>query len=292
MAGKPPNSRRFAGLLAVALALAAGAPRASVAEPAQAARDTGIERICDLIATHADEHSLPRPFLARLIWKESRFNPNAVSPKGAEGIAQFMPGTADMRGLRDAFDIEQAIPASAAYLGELTRRFGNLGLAAAAYNAGEGRIGRWLSSGGFLPLETENYVLDILGAPADHFIERDRTIEVPPLDDTKPFLPACQALPVSGTATVAMASRPVLPWGIQVAGSFNREAAIRQWQSMRTRHSELLSGHEPVVSRVRTARGRAGLHAVRIGAASRAEADGLCDRLRRASLACMVMRNQ
>ena len=54
-----------------------------------------------------------RDFFARLIWKESRFDPNAVSPAGAEGIAQFMPGTAAMRGLKNSFDIEQAIPASA-----------------------------------------------------------------------------------------------------------------------------------------------------------------------------------
>ena len=108
-----------------------------------------IGRICHLIEVHADSHELPRDFFARLIWKESRFDPNAQSPVGAEGIAQFMPGTAKMRGLADPFDIEQAIPASATYLGELKRGFGNLGLAAAAYNAGESRVSRWLSSGGF-----------------------------------------------------------------------------------------------------------------------------------------------
>ena len=84
-----------------------------------------------------------------------------------------MPGTAAMRGLANSFDIEQAIPASAAYLGELKTGFGNLGLAAAAYNAGENRVSRWLSSGGFLPLETESYVLDIMGEPADNFVEAD-----------------------------------------------------------------------------------------------------------------------
>src|SRR5690606_2812236 len=103
---------------------------------------------------------------------ESRFDANAVSPVGAEGIAQFMPGTARMRGLADSFDIDLAIPASAAYLAELKAGFGNLGLAAAAYNAGENRVARWLSSGGFLPLETEDYVLDIMGEPADMFSNR------------------------------------------------------------------------------------------------------------------------
>ena len=77
-----------------------------------------------------------------------------------------------MRGLDDSFDIEKAMPASAKYLGELKAGFGNLGLAAAAYNAGESRVSRWLASGGFLPLETEDYVLDIMGEPADNFTER------------------------------------------------------------------------------------------------------------------------
>jgi soluble lytic murein transglycosylase-like protein len=125
---------------------------------------------------------LPKEFFARLIWKESRFDPNAVSPVGAEGIAQFMPGTARMRGLADSFDVEQAIPASARYLGELKTGFGNLGLAAAAYNAGENRVSRWLQSGGFLPLETEDYVLDIMGEPADNFTDKTHAGSVAPLD--------------------------------------------------------------------------------------------------------------
>src|SRR5690606_20997522 len=144
---------------------------AALADPPHSlsAKERLIGRVCDLIAAQADYNGLPKDFFARLIWKESRFDPNAVSPAGAEGIAQFMPGTATMRGLANPFDVEQAIPASARYLGELRSGFGNLGLAAAAYNAGESRVARWLRSGGFLPLETENYVLDIMGEPADRF---------------------------------------------------------------------------------------------------------------------------
>ena len=71
------------------------------------------------------------PFV-RLIWRESRFNPSAVSPKGAQGIAQFMPGTAGERGLLDPLNPVQALPKSAEFLAELRSQFGNLGLAAAA----------------------------------------------------------------------------------------------------------------------------------------------------------------
>ena len=120
---------------------------AALADPPGKNLPVTIGRICNLIQTHAGRNALPPDFFARLIWKESRFDPNAVSPAGAEGIAQFMPGTAAARGLANSFDVEQAITASAAYLGELRIGFGNLGLAAAAYNAGENRVSRWLSVG-------------------------------------------------------------------------------------------------------------------------------------------------
>ncbi|WP_292378681.1 lytic transglycosylase domain-containing protein, partial [Mesorhizobium sp.] len=141
------------------------------ADPPQSAKQRLIDKVCNLIQANADQNALPRDFFARLIWKESRFDPNAVSPVGAEGIAQFMPGTAKMRGLADSFDINQAIPASARYLAEMKTSYGNLGLAAAAYNAGESRVSRWLNSGGFLPMETESYVFDVMGEPVDKFTD-------------------------------------------------------------------------------------------------------------------------
>lgn len=289
MAGPRPNSGR---LRVVAVAAALALPFSGGAARADAETASPLGRICDLIAAQADENGLPRAFLARLIWKESRFDPDAVSPKGAEGVAQFMPGTARLRGLEDSFDIEQAIPASAAYLAELEGRFGNLGLAAAAYNSGEARVSRWLSSGGFLPLETENYVLDILGAPADSFAGVRGAVETPPLHPEKPFPDACRELPVSRYATVAMATVPVLPWGIQVAGSFNRAGAIRRWEMVKARNPRLLGAVEPVVSRVRSPMGRRGVYAVRIGAENRGEADRLCAALRGAGAACVVTRNR
>ncbi|MET3661540.1 lytic transglycosylase domain-containing protein [Aquamicrobium ahrensii] len=265
---------------------------AARADPPRPARERLIDRVCDLIEFHSGSAGLPRDFFARLIWKESRFDPNAVSPVGAEGIAQFMPGTAKLRGLADSFDIEQAIPASAAYLGELKENFGNLGLAAAAYNAGENRVARWLSTGGFLPLETENYVLDIMGEPADAFSDRSYAGKVQKLHSELGFGPACRRLPVSASSTIAMATVPVSPWGVQVAGGFNRAAVIRQWQRLQARHSGVLEGHEPVVSRVRSPRGRRGIYAVRIGAESRSEADTICQRLRGSGGSCVVLRNR
>src|SRR6516225_8232539 len=106
----------------------------AVASPSSAPETMG-----DTLAAVAKRHELPADFFIRLIWQESRFNPSAVSFNGAQGIAQFMPGTARQRGLEDSFDPGRAIPKSAELLRDLNREFGNLGLATAAYNAGSGR---------------------------------------------------------------------------------------------------------------------------------------------------------
>jgi cell division septation protein DedD len=249
-------------------------------------------RICDLIDIHARANGLPRDFFARLIWKESRFDPDAVSPAGAEGIAQFMPGTAKMRKLKNSFDVTQALPASARYLAEMRAGFGNLGLAAAAYNAGETRVTRWLSSGGFLPLETDEYVLDIMGEPADNFSERTYLGTIRPLDPKRPFHEACREMRTIYAQTIAMATIATKPWGVQVAGNFRRAAAIKQWQRIAGRFSKILKNPDPVVSRVRTPRGRRGIYAVRIGADDRATANKICATLRSAGGSCIVMRNR
>ena len=106
--------------------------------------DNALATLCGIVESSAKAEGLPVGFFTRLIWRESAFRPNAVSPAGAQGVAQFMPGTASERGLADPFDPASAIPASAKLLAELELRFGNLGLAAAAYNAGRNR-GRQLA---------------------------------------------------------------------------------------------------------------------------------------------------
>lgn len=250
-----------------------------------------VAAICELIAAAADGHGLPKSFFARLIWKESRFDINAVSPVGAQGIAQFMPATALRRKLRNPFDPEQALPASAAYLAELRGEFGNLGLAAAAYNSGEERVSRWLVRGGYLPYETEDYVLTILGKPAEAFRELAGDEEQAPLDAGKSFEEACRALPVKPATATLYASADIPPWGVQVAGNFNRNAAIRKWEQVRASHSRILGEVEPAIFTRRGTIGRKGMHVVQIGASDRREASDLCNRLRIAGVSCVVVRN-
>ena len=102
-----------------------------------------VDTVCPLMQAQAETRGLPHMPFVRLIWRESRFNPNAVSPKGAQGIAQFMPGTAADRGLDNPFEPKSAIAHSARLLADLSVVFGNFGLAAAAYNAGEGAVVRY-----------------------------------------------------------------------------------------------------------------------------------------------------
>jgi Transglycosylase SLT domain len=125
------------------------------------------QEICETLADAARQNDLPAPFLIRLLYQESSFRLGAISSAGALGIAQFMPETATDRGLDNPFDAVQAIPASARLLHDLFLKFGNLGLAAAAYNAGPKRIQDWLAQRGSLPPETQNYVKTVTGWPAE-----------------------------------------------------------------------------------------------------------------------------
>jgi hypothetical protein len=153
-----------------------------------------LDSLCNALITSAQENGLPVPFFANLIWQESHLQRDAVSPVGAKGIAQFMPEAAAEVGLLDPFDPQQAIPASARLLRTLRAHFGNLGFAAAAYNAGARRVGEWLDHHTVLPLQTRNYVLRITGYPLEVWRKA-------PLDDSE--LAFVQPLPCRGLPAFA-----------------------------------------------------------------------------------------
>ena len=118
-------------------------------------------RFAPAIAQAARRWSVAGTLLAAQLYKESGFNPFARSPAGAQGIAQFMPGTAQAMGLDNPFDADQAIDAQAHLMRDLLRQFGAVPLALAAYNAGPAPVSRC----GCVPAipETQAYVADILG---------------------------------------------------------------------------------------------------------------------------------
>ena len=140
--------------------------------PAAARESDTRKSICLIVEAAARDANLPLEFFARVIWQESRFQADAVGPmtrsgEHAQGIAQFMPGTASERGLLNPFNPVQALPKSAEFLNELRNQFGNLGLAAAAYNAGPRRVQEWLAGTGGMPEQTRNYVYAITGTSVD-----------------------------------------------------------------------------------------------------------------------------
>ena len=136
--------------------------------------------LCSAAVSAAEANKLPVPFFANLIQQESGFKPHAVSPAGAQGIAQFMPRVAAAYDLPDPFDPIRALHASGKFLSELRAQFGNLGLAAAAYNAGPKRVQDWMARRGKLPAETRKYVRNITGRTAEQWV-RHRSAEAPPM---------------------------------------------------------------------------------------------------------------
>ena len=151
-------------------------PRAT--EPVAPAPVSPTDKFCHALREAAESSGIPVPFFARLIWQESRFKSNEVSQAGAQGVAQFMPETAAEVGLDDPFDPLKALPASAKFLRKLRDDFGNLGLAAAAYNAGPGRIQKWLAKESELPRETRDYVRIITGTKTEDWTERSEALAI------------------------------------------------------------------------------------------------------------------
>jgi soluble lytic murein transglycosylase-like protein len=140
-------------------------PESAVADPARHA--AGVPpRYSAKIAELAARFDLSPSLLEALVWQESRWRENAVSPVGARGLAQLMPGTARYLGV-DSADPFQNLEGGARYLREQLDRFdGNLEKALAAYNAGPGRVER---AGGIPNIrETQNYVAAIMGRLSNH----------------------------------------------------------------------------------------------------------------------------
>jgi soluble lytic murein transglycosylase-like protein len=106
------------------------------------------------------QYGLPTGLLDALVWTESRYNPFAVSPAGAAGLGQLMPGTARELGVANRFEPVANIAGAARYLRQMLDKFGKVHLALAAYNAGPGAVER----AGGIPRnnETPAYVRDVL----------------------------------------------------------------------------------------------------------------------------------
>src|SRR4029078_11847073 len=166
-------------LVSVLLVLLATAPdlaaqdAAETSDPVFPASDDKTSRqapqtICLLGESPGHANELPTEFFVRLIWQESRFRAGAIGPRTRSGkqplgAAQSMPVRAAERNLLDPFNAIEALPKAAEFLKDLRSQFGNLGLAAAAYNAGPGRVRAWMGGTSAMRSHTRAYVLAVTG---------------------------------------------------------------------------------------------------------------------------------
>ncbi len=306
----PPHLFLAALLLLAGVGIALGEPSRVPAEAppdppaaAPAPRTESVEdTLCRLIERSARANGLPVEFFTRLIWRESSFRSDAVSPKGAQGIAQFMPGTAADRGLADPFDPETALPASAALLADLQgairqprprcggvqcrpcprREMARRPRRAAAGDAGVPPLHHRARSRGLGG-----------GAPAAGQGRAGRTA-----GSGAPDPPSAAALDCHAT-TVAIRKRggPVAqeiatitaPWGVQLSGNFSKARALASYQRAQKQYAKLLEGTQPMIigSRLRF-RGSRAFYRVRVAQQTRKAADALCNRLRAVGGACVV----
>ncbi|WP_407175166.1 lytic transglycosylase domain-containing protein [Bradyrhizobium sp. STM 3562] len=247
--------------------------------------------LCEVLATAATANDLPVDFFTRLIWQESRFKPDAISPKGAQGIAQFMPTTAKSSGLENPFDPLEAIAKSGELLAGLRREFGNLGLAAAAYNAGSGRVHDWLGGGRPLPQETRAYVRFVTG----------RSVEEWASGQTNPVaMASVEVVPCNLATSILIAPkgdasspRPetIKPWGVEVVGAPTPAKALARYREWKPKYTAIIADREPHVV-VRGILGEMGAARVRIGEDTQVAAKKLCAALMAAGAYCDVLRNQ
>jgi Transglycosylase SLT domain len=242
------------GAAALLAAVGHAMPGAAAAGPDAERAATLRQFICQMVDGAAEANRLPAAFLTRVLWQESRFRSDVTSPAGAEGVAQFMPQTAAMRGLADPRDPGPAIAQAARFLAELGARFGNLGLAAAAYNAGAARIAKWLHAQSELPAETRLYVLAVTGRHVEDWIGsrvgepaaigggREPCLSV--AGDLAQWSPARSAS--AGTVRAKMSA-----WQVRLDNYLSRALSLRQQMPGTTPPSQSSRAAEALCDRIR-----------------------------------------
>jgi hypothetical protein len=284
------NARALFPAFLVLLSLLQSAEATTKPDPAGLAKS-----ICAAVEKSAANNSLDRNFFVRLLWKESLFDPNAVSLKGAQGIAQFMPQTAERRNLADPFEPLGAVAASASFLADLKKQFGNLGLAAAAYNAGEERVSNWLAGKRSLPAETQDYVASITGRAAEEWRDPAAVHPIPSLEGQGDFMVQCVALASRQVTLTASATALGIqqPYGVLLAANLSEGKALAMYRRLKLRFPAELNDVNPMVARKRNlSRGSRRMVFVMVGVNSQEEARKLCQRYLSAGLPCVARKNR
>src|SRR5262249_8546476 len=165
------------------------------------------------------------------------------------------------------------------------------GLAAAAYNAGAGRVRDWLAGRRGLPGETRAYVRIVTGRPAQEWTGGAASppeLRVPDGAACPEIAPSLVPRPSLRSARRAKKSGP---WGVSLVGSSSDAAALSAYRQMQQRYAAVLANREPHVAHHGRAPGTMGWARVSVGAETRASAEKLCASLRAAGGSCYVLRN-
>ena len=266
--------------------------RAALADEASPATDNALATLCGIVEAAARQEGLPVNFFTRLIWRESAFQSGAVSPAGAQGVAQFMPGTAAERGLADPFDPAAAIPASAKLLAEL-------GSTLRQPWPGGGRLQRRAERARRLDRRPRLPAARDAGLRARDHRPRCRRVARRKPAVARRARPG-QALPGLDRKSAHRAragASPIVsglfaPWGVQISASFDKGSALRAFARAQHDYYRVIGNVTPfVLGSVLRSRGWRPFYRVRLPAQTGAEAKKLCDRLQAAGAACAVLRS-
>jgi hypothetical protein len=268
----------------------------STTNKGEASRQTQ-QSVCLLLESAARANGLPVEFFVRLIWRESRFRPTAVGPptrsgKHALGIAQFMPATAAERNLLDPLNPIEALPKAAEFLKDLRGQFGNLGLAAAAYNAGPGRVRAWMAGAASMPAQTRAYVEAVTGNSVDQWAAgRDLGAKAESGVSCETLMAKLKQPPTTFLAALQqhVVMGEIQPWGAILGADRSRPEILDRYAALQRRFAAVLAGRDPIL--LERGRGSLPRYQVRVGAESRAAANDVCKRIHLAGGDCVVLRN-
>ncbi|MGA8921346.1 MAG: lytic transglycosylase domain-containing protein [Pseudolabrys sp.] len=255
------------------------------------------QSVCLLLESAAHANGLPVEFFVRLIWRESRFRSTAIGPstrsgKHALGIAQFMPATAAERNLLDPFNPIEALPKAAEFLKDLRGQFGNLGLAAAAYNAGPGRVRAWMAGAASMPAQTRAYVEAVTGNSVDKWAaSRDLEAKAESGVSCEALMAKLKQPPTTFMAALQqhVVTGVIQPWGAILGADRSRQEILDRYAALQRRFATVLAGRDPIL--LERGPGSLPRYQVRVGAESRAAASDVCKKIHLAGGDCVVLRN-
>jgi hypothetical protein len=248
---------------------------------------------CQALMDAAAAHNLPPDFFVRLIRQESNFDPSSVSHKGAQGIAQFMPGTARWRGLADPLNRSRRCRSQ--HDGSVNCA-SNLAISdwqPLRITRDPRRVQEWLGGRGNLPGETRAYVRIITGRSAEEWAQGNIVDEAIGLPGQLPCDQLVSGVRIQPGITVTTRDRTSAgEWGLQLLGNWSESQALSDYKALQKRFQPVLGDRPPMIIRSRMAgRGGAPWYLIRVAEGTRDRARQLCSRFEAIGGSCLVFRN-